>query len=863
MNKESNDNKEGDHDSGRPPLPMKTPSKDKASQLNMDNNPLGISPPGMRLRSGTKKPPTPMKAGATPAMTTTRKKRRRSEDDGTDEGSHEGGRHEEMFVVKRSRATSESEDVIVQEPQHENQLVEQNYDVVMKEKEHEHDPSNDELVVVEDKTPSDQGESTAVEKINDDAMEKNKSDDVVDQLVIAPAAAQEVTTLESSKDQSMTDDHAVQENPVDTIFQQPSTPTPRMTQPVSVEGLKLPSQHTPAPRNLSTATYEGRNKMKDFMTPANVVLRRDDEILSGDGEKESSSSVNGTDSEMERLQLKMVQGDVEVREEEEERDDGRRDGLFHYMTDQEQRHQTVKTGLLVSALVALHAVMGYLTGHGFLSLSPMWVWSDMPQVANCTLELYRYYGLIAPPPEPIKVEPKVVERIVNKTIFKNNLELAKQEKEKRINRKRIDWWKSQKAEVEKISDEYGNLASEYLSELKKLHDTIAHYNTDFASKEEMIVSSKRMLGQAETILSGNGDEKSTRLNAILRDLEKVSNMQINVENVNVIEPSKLSIPGEQCSGKDFILEASFGHEEFATVQEIEQARSHLMTSTLSEIKTKQDLYRPIAEWIEQEFHNHAIHHKLRDLSFVDDIQPVIKKEMESSAIDNLDAVHIQDIIDKEIEKLKADATGKHDYASLRSGASVINDGPLATSPSLVQNLPLGNQLMSKLGLRFYGHGPDAALEPTFPKDSLGQCWSFEKEGVRKRITIQEWNNEEIQQDPNRGSYATLAVKLARPIQVTEVSIEHVPKAVSSNRDTAIKNFRVIGFEDEDAIGYPWLLVESQYNSQSDALQEYQVQTELPDGIQIPPVASVVLAIDDNWGAEYSCLYRFRVHGTSD
>jgi SUN domain-containing protein 1/2 len=224
---------------------------------------------------------------------------------------------------------------------------------------------------------------------------------------------------------------------------------------------------------------------------------------------------------------------------------------------------------------------------------------------------------------------------------------------------------------------------------------------------------------------------------------------------------------------------------------------------------------------------------------------------------------VQSIIDERLEIARADVTGKHDFASLRSGASVIYTGSRQTSPSLVQNLPLGNQVMAKLGLRFYGHGPDAALEPTFPRDSLGQCWSFEKEGERSQITIKEWtgDDEEFENEPDRGMYATLAVKLANPIYVKTVSIEHAPLAVSKNRSTAIRKFRAIGFQSFDASGEPWLLGTFEYDSSKDEyLQEFDVQTKLENGLSVPRMGSIVLAIDSNWGADYSCLYRFRVNG---
>ena len=42
----------------------------------------------------------------------------------------------------------------------------------------------------------------------------------------------------------------------------------------------------------------------------------------------------------------------------------------------------------------------------------------------------------------------------------------------------------------------------------------------------------------------------------------------------------------------------------------------------------------------------------------------------------------------------------------------------------------------------------------------------------------------------------------------------------------------------------------------------QVKTEDESGYQIPKLSSIVLAVDSNWGSEYSCLYRFRVNGSN-
>ena len=44
-------------------------------------------------------------------------------------------------------------------------------------------------------------------------------------------------------------------------------------------------------------------------------------------------------------------------------------------------------------------------------------------------------------------------------------------------------------------------------------------------------------------------------------------------------------------------------------------------------------------------------------------------------------------------------------------------------------------------------------------------------------------------------YATLAIRLARPVRVVEVVVEHPPVEIMEERGTALKEFWVIGFED--------------------------------------------------------------------
>jgi len=208
---------------------------------------------------------------------------------------------------------------------------------------------------------------------------------------------------------------------------------------------------------------------------------------------------------------------------------------------------------------------------------------------------------------------------------------------------------------------------------------------------------------------------------------------------------------------------------------------------------------------------------------------------------------IQSYIDKTIEKEAADGTGKRDYASIAGGGSVIRNGIRKTSPSLVENLPIGNRILAALKLRFYGHPAEAALTPTYPKYALGQCWSFTP------------TTDLDEMDEISGKFGSLAVNLSNAIYVKSVSIEHPPKDMTPSPNTAIRNFRVIGYQDENAKGYPWDLGSFTYDINSNkSNQEFKVSTQVY-GSAVPMLQSVTLAIDSNWGDEYSCLYRFRVH----
>jgi len=210
---------------------------------------------------------------------------------------------------------------------------------------------------------------------------------------------------------------------------------------------------------------------------------------------------------------------------------------------------------------------------------------------------------------------------------------------------------------------------------------------------------------------------------------------------------------------------------------------------------------------------------------------------------------VLEIISNQLEREWADKTGETDFASLHSGSSVIRHGPRATSPSLIDTLPLFNMLLMNTKLRFYGYGPEAALTPTKPSNALGQCWSFSDASRSKKRQIK--NAHRI--DNTNGKYATLSVKLAKPISIRAVILEH-PSFTTGQPQSAVHQFRVFGYIDGLAAERPVALGEFTFEN-ANSMQIFPI-SEKPN----MKFQSVTLAIDSNYGYDYTCLYRFRVQG---
>ncbi|XP_032183636.1 SUN domain-containing protein 1 isoform X11 [Mustela erminea] len=183
------------------------------------------------------------------------------------------------------------------------------------------------------------------------------------------------------------------------------------------------------------------------------------------------------------------------------------------------------------------------------------------------------------------------------------------------------------------------------------------------------------------------------------------------------------------------------------------------------------------------------------------------------------------IVNNALKLYSQDKTGMVDFALESGGGSIL-------STRCSETYETKTALISLFGipLWYFSQSPRVVIQPDIHP---GNCWAF------------------------RGSQGYLVVRLSMKIRPTTFTLEHIPKTLSptGNITSAPKDFAVYGLENEyQEEGQ--LLGQFVYDQEGESLQMFHV-LKRPDGaFQI-----VELRILSNWGhPEYTCLYRFRVHG---
>ncbi|XP_053348560.1 SUN domain-containing protein 2 isoform X2 [Clarias gariepinus] len=208
-----------------------------------------------------------------------------------------------------------------------------------------------------------------------------------------------------------------------------------------------------------------------------------------------------------------------------------------------------------------------------------------------------------------------------------------------------------------------------------------------------------------------------------------------------------------------------------------------------------------------------------------DVWRTVGETLQEEGVGAVSITDVERIVQRALSLHKADGIGLADYALESSGASVVNTRCSETYHTRSACISLFG-----FPLWYPSESPRTVIQPELHP---GKCWPF------------------------RGSEGFLVIALSHPVQITQVTLEHLPRILSPTGriDSAPKDFAVYGMISEEKEEGK-LLGTFTYDQDGESIQTFVVQHP-----QSEVYGLVELRILSNWGhPEYTCVYRFRVHG---
>ena len=183
------------------------------------------------------------------------------------------------------------------------------------------------------------------------------------------------------------------------------------------------------------------------------------------------------------------------------------------------------------------------------------------------------------------------------------------------------------------------------------------------------------------------------------------------------------------------------------------------------------------------------------------------------------------IVKNALIQYDADKTGMFDYALETAGGSVV-------STRCTETYLQKSAMYSIFGIPIWypSNNPRTIIQPGVQP---GECWAF------------------------KGSSGFVVIQLSEKIIPTRFSMEHISRTMSPSGkiDSAPKEFVVYGLRSEKDTD-PVKLGKYSYSQTEDPLQFYEVSFPTTEAFPF-----IELDIISNHGnLNYTCLYRFRVHG---
>lgn len=274
-----------------------------------------------------------------------------------------------------------------------------------------------------------------------------------------------------------------------------------------------------------------------------------------------------------------------------------------------------------------------------------------------------------------------------------------------------------------------------------------------------------------------------------------------------------------------IVENVINTQSITKHNELEKSVENILTNYLDSGLLKSEIKKIIQDIIkaQQSIINQDKIYKSDDDNKITSKQFECEKTNEISVTDD----YVRKIVMEIMKIYDADKTGRVDYALESAGGQII-------SIRCTQRFEVHTRAVKVMGFTLYYEGGDPRTVIQGHTLLPGVCWAF-------------------QDFPGY-----LLIKLRNPIKITGFTLEHAPKSILPNNEikSAPRKFNVWGLKEENDHS-PVILGEFEFIDNDESLQYFSINnTQVNDYFEY-----VELRIHSNHGQlEYTCLYRFRVHG---
>ncbi|PWA21461.1 hypothetical protein CCH79_00003430 [Gambusia affinis] len=256
-------------------------------------------------------------------------------------------------------------------------------------------------------------------------------------------------------------------------------------------------------------------------------------------------------------------------------------------------------------------------------------------------------------------------------------------------------------------------------------------------------------------------------------------------------------------------------QQFVGEADLKKALSSLEASILQKLR----------RWQRRDSKEETVKEDVLDIPGNAVTKEMFSNEHHSSQTASLRFQEVRVMVMEALKLFSQDRTGLADYALESGGGSIL-------STRCSETYETKAALLSLFGfpLWYFSQSPRTVIQPDVHP---GNCWAF------------------------RGSTGFLVIQLSMKILPTAVTMEHVPKSLapSGTLRSAPRDFSVYGLKHEDQ-DRGKLLGNYTYDEDGDDLQMFTISEENDEAFQI-----IEVQVLSNWGhPEYTCMYRFRVHG---